>query len=274
MATFNELKAQTCTFNSCQLVLNGGFEDATNCFDLVSSASVDCWFPFILSPDLFSRGCSQGTFYDIPTYIQFPNSCPACFGWVVPNSADVHTLNGGNGGDHFIGLMSGYGQSGTLFTEAIQTPVNHLEWGRTYTLSFVARAANKTPSNQQPIWEHSSILSFYTDTSTYPMSAPASNNIMNGYSTNVAFNIPWDNQWHSYTIDFTYVVQTNPLNTLIIANTTQVSPGSVSYVFVDDVTLIPEPIGLKLKGDSLFCLNPNDTISQSYDKYRQWRFIF
>ncbi len=211
-----------CVGNPCNVVTNGGFENATPLFSgPYWGTNVACWTEF-LTADLYTRGASGGC--TIP-------------GGLVP---DVHpyltTSTAAN--DHFAGLLNtshpstGYFSTGESITEALSTP---LISGISYKISFWYRATNVGPA----------IPTNHLLFAVSPTLVPVSSYFTPGVLTTLKdFTIAVDAQWHYISTSLTYSSPT-AANQLTILQDFRANPstyplGYGSYVALDDITIEPD----------------------------------
>jgi hypothetical protein len=215
-----------CTPSSCDIINNGGFESAPNCGQMNSYADIpnpvpDCWSVFAATPDQYKRGCVAASYS--PIQIPTPNCYPSADTWDSPSV----TNNG------MIALWS-FPVGSYAGNEAIQnTTSSPIAAGGAYVLSFVARVANGFASNQ------TNTLIFGGSPSTMASLGSGINAVPAGVTTFTSAVVPNDNMWHSYAITFTNTASVNLNNFIIMGGSFTYTTSINSYVFLDDVSLLP-----------------------------------
>ncbi|MBK8368162.1 MAG: hypothetical protein IPL10_12300 [Bacteroidetes bacterium] len=245
------VKNGNCNSTACDMINNGGFENATNCGqigDITSIpgvlTSINCWDLYSFSPDVFVRSCTNTV---NPGLFTIPTS--------GANSTD--TWNGAPN-NNFIGLGSlGHNH----ISEAVQTTLNSpITQNNSYTLSFRAKfgsIAFITPS--APLGTIGQITFGGT-----PILLVPDNNPMQvlpaGITPLANFPIINDGVWHSFVQSFTYTGVPS-LNNLVVINSSNMNylvGQPHSYIYIDDVSLVPSSqfISLDLP-DNALCISSN-----------------
>jgi len=215
----------------CNMVNNGDFENALQNGGF-NNNTLSCWQNFANSPDLFASNDPTNT-----TTTNNPTAITNVFTWASIPATDSH--NGiAQGNFNFIGMHNNNGTQ----SEAAQTILNTpLVPGENYVLSFWAKVNNRTGFGNII----TSNISFFSAPNfigtTLPQNGLNANNFINDYANSFDIanvNVPNDNQWHLYSIPFTFT-GTIPQNSLIIAKRDNNPNNFNQYIFVDDVSIIP-----------------------------------
>ena len=225
-----------CTATACDLVSNGGFENAvpTACNSIGSN--VHCWNEYTVSPDIFRR---TGT-----------SSCAIPSSFLCTPATDVHFpgTSATNPNDRFLGFQGGWnGAIGRdVITETPQTQLSTpLVNGTTYHVScWVKLANNLAGSGVVTINTH---LGFSLSPSTTPLApyVPGWTTYPPGLTPLCYFSIVQDdNDWHYYDTTLTYVGAN--ASTLIVHPAEWLNPTTgpyamyyLEYYLLDDVSIKP-----------------------------------
>jgi len=213
----------SCATTSCNIVNNGTFENSSSCGEFGFGnpvPTVQCWSNVSQSPDIFKRNCtSNGGIFNVGVNT---------FGSPGSNSHD------GAPNDSFVGFY--YNSGG--YKESIQTTLSTpLTPGQQYTLSFWAKV-NK-------LYTNTTNVPIPVDFSSYPSLLAPTNLFPNSFQVIVPGSVqlvpttltPNDDTWHFYSYTFTF--PTTASNHGAMAIYTGVSSSNYSYVFVDDVNIVP-----------------------------------
>lgn len=238
-----------CTPSACNLINNGGFESSTSCGQLGSpNPSIDCWQSYICTPDLFKRGCTAASSYNVPTSL----SSPAGDSW------------SGVGNDNFIDLLSMSGH----YNESIQTLLNSpIIQNGSYVVNFRGKLVNHfvalgiPPAGFNAQVTIAGAASLLASPGSIPTTAlPAALTQLG-----MPILVPNDNTWHYYSIPFTYLNATS-LNNLIVIHSTNMSTTSTnsSAIYIDDVSLTPASQAIALTLPPTLCINQTISDLSSY----------
>lgn len=222
-----------CTPTPCDLVSNGGFENAAGSgYGPYLTWNEHCWSDYIESADVFSTSAPTLPY---PVY-----SIPNSWWFTTPTSGHPFSL-GAN--DHFVGMVEGaWPTPGMWGVESIQTQLSSpLTPGVTYTLSFWAKETDVSYPTQ-PTHMHFAVGNGYPlTTGAFPMAGA----IPAGLTSLHEFTITHpDNNWHYYTVDVTYPLTTTS-NTLVILfapwdDDPTLHPSSwAQYTAIDDISIVP-----------------------------------
>jgi Secretion system C-terminal sorting domain len=213
-----------CEPSACDLINNGSFE-MTNweCTSIAfSNNHVSCWSRYRSSPDLYGRNCAFSS-QDIP----IPNSYTGV-------SMDTWN-NGADNNNHFVGLW-GHAFGTAIDEEAIQSLLTSpLVSGSSYTLRFWAMVADSWNSSDAPI----AICS-----SEQPLVASGQNynvDLLNQLGNHII--VPGDGQWHYLEMTFQYDLPQSANNIIIGYDASFVPIDDNRFVFLDDISLIPNEVG-------------------------------
>ncbi|MEI7596245.1 MAG: T9SS type A sorting domain-containing protein [Bacteroidota bacterium] len=238
-----------CEPNTCNMVSNGNLElSQGECYagmgDLYNT--VNCWFPYISNPDLFTRNLDTACIYNIPTEFSNPK------GETWDNEPP---FSGGNN-NHFIGLF-GRTVNG-IIQEGIETQLSSpFTDGNIYTIGFWAKVANSYDFDSQngniDICGSQNILAptaFYN---------PASSDIK-VFGT---VEVPANGRWNYLTYTFQY--NGNPLNALLLVFAAYRQPTTTKrFIYIDDVSARPADLSVTFNPPSSICQNSQPLNLTSY----------
>jgi Secretion system C-terminal sorting domain len=229
-----------CTSSVCDLVNNGSFENRLNCGQIMSDGpppSITCWIPLSGTPDLYVRNCVNisNSNITVPTTRTNPPS-------------DTWN-NGANGNDVFLGFWS----TNTNFQEAIQNIMSSPILPNTqYTLKFWAKIQNNFVFAQNL----PTIIEFGGSPALLAYTGNIYNATLPGITSLANVQVPSNNQWNLFSINFTYSGSI-PLNILTITNATFLNTfnpsGHSTCVMIDDVSLQPNTQTINFNLPSTVC---------------------
>ncbi len=236
------IKNTSCVSNTCQMVNNGGFENSTGCYVIGDKGHSSCWDTFTGTPDLFVRtACTYGDF--------FPqlgvSGCGS--GIIVPDSWDASA-----GNNHYIALYGSAIGAETVQGELSSPIVPNVQ----YTLRFWEFSRNCNFSSKP---DNTGKISFAGNDNTNLSSGlgnfdPASPAFIYLSANTKDISLIQDDKWHQYTINFIYTGTKN-LNSLFVYNYN--STGYPSYIYMDDISILPTSSAGSFTPPTLLCLGQN-----------------
>lgn len=214
----------SCLANTCDMLMNSGFESGTNCGEVNSpdNAVIDCWEPLIESPDYFVRGCTPSINVDVTVPTGIAMSTPATDTW----NSSWFTNDAFLGLGHYSGGVEEVEQ--TKLATPLMPDVN-------YTVTFWAKSANSTGSGGALSGKNKVVFRGETGLLA-PL--PSGSYMSTGYYL-TEVTVPDDGEWHYYTLDFSYTDIPFMLENFMVGNMGQDGATGDSYVFIDDLTLLP-----------------------------------
>ena len=234
-----------CTPSACDLVNNGGFENAVNCgqenYD-TPPPSANCWTVLSASPDLYVRGCIATS--DPSIKVPTPRCSPAS------DTRDSPSVTNNN----MIGLWSKSQQWGEAYQNNLSS---FIAAGTSYVLSFAAKVENAFSGNIP------TTLVFGGSPSPlapiYPIVAtPSSLTVL------ASIVVPNNNAWNTYSVTITNTSSTN-LNYLSIINAAYLyAAGSESSILIDDISIVPFSSAPSFSPPSNICLGGSITDLSPY----------
>jgi hypothetical protein len=214
--------------NLCNYIQNQGFESGQGCGNLTPNTT-PCWSSFN-SVDLFDRNCFTSLSYPSQPFL---------------NQFGINESHNGAPNNRFVGMQSGMGPPGTPYmSEVIQ---NHLSApltpGTTYVLSFWAvNRGVQMSAPAKPV-----IVTFATSPSlVVQVNQPV---FPAGLNPIVTHTLPLhhaDNNWHYYSIPFTFSSPGNLNHNYLILGPDPVLSSQLNgfnsgniYIFIDDISILP-----------------------------------
>ncbi|NCA19798.1 MAG: hypothetical protein EBS86_01515 [Crocinitomicaceae bacterium] len=235
-----------CTFSSCNMVSNGGFENGNgNCgeFNITNGNMAYCWAGQSGSPDLYKRNCTNAT-YNVP----FINAVSNFDTW-------NNGISGAPVNDVFGALLKTSLVNGTVYEESFQVKLSSpLQQGVTYKLRFFARlkATNLIPSPTPVGLVVSSSLSYLANAGNLYMSNNPSNYDQEGTTFITINNFQ---NWQFYEYVFTHDGPSGYYNLMLGLDNEAILSSTQKYVFIDDIQLFPSITAPDLDMPSTFCIN-------------------
>jgi hypothetical protein len=216
-------KNETCCTDDCNMVSNGGFENAVsgtlNCSLDNPFNNLKCWYLISSTPDIFYRSCTGDAFptYDIPAAYSSPSS---------------DTWNGtANNNNHFIGLYEVHNPEAIWNDmEGIQTTLcSPIQEGHTYKISLWAKVADNFAGNYDAPLVIGGAAGMLAPTFTYN---PAL------VTPIYRETIPADDTWHHIIGTYTHAGDDLTQLTIAICPENPASDFNWTYVYIDDVKVV------------------------------------
>ena len=244
-----------CTPSACSMLNNGDFESSNTCGQWGSypygNVITDCWESFYNTPDVFQRNCTN-------TNNGWNNNLTIPTPWSNPPSDSWN----GTPNNNFIGLFSGTTHWNESIQSLMSTPIVQNE---SYLISFRAKVSNNSGWGGPPSGIDGKLTIGGGTDFFAQVSGPTT--VLPPQVVHIEdFVVPNDNTWHHFSYNYTYTGTIN-LNNFVLFNSSNMTstPGTdVIYIYIDDVSILPQSEVVLLNFPYPLCINQEITDLSTY----------